>query len=84
MRFDSKKICIFATMLIGGSNGFTIGYAIDESFMLLALLLVSTACMCYTVYKIILSRKDDDYQVLLGAVAVFTGFMWMMFCGFVC
>jgi hypothetical protein len=71
-------------MLIGGSNGFTIGYAIDESFMLLALLLASIVCMCYTVYKVFLSRKDGDYQVLLGAVAAFTGFMWMMFCGFVC
>lgn len=84
MRFDLKKILIFATMLIGGSNGFTIGYAIEESFILLALLLASTACMCYTVYKVFLSRKDGDYQVLLGAVAVFTGFMWMMFYGFVC
>ena len=84
MKFDSKKNRIFATMLVGSSNGFTIGYAIEESFMLLALLLASTACMCYTVCKIILSRKNDDYQVLLGAVAVFTGFMWMMFYGFVC
>lgn len=84
MKFDLKKIYIFATMLIGSSNGFTIGYAIEESFILLALLLISTVCMCYTVYKVFLSRKDGDYQVLLGAVAVFTGFMWMMFCGFAC